>query len=371
MNRVRLLSTVVCLCLLAAGHPCANAADDGGVIARKILRQLVSSPEDRDLLEMLRASLINVADQDDLGDLMVIYCLGCYYTGQDAKADSVKPIIVRKCPTSESLKYLSSRFTREACSACGSSGKRTAACSACGGGGRCSTCGGKGYRLMQGIGKMNKATCGTCKSKGQCGTCAGKGRETKTCSSCGGMGQRTSRARVRSVYLSLLKGNPVDEDAIAAMAEPPRTGGSSTLPAVRRHTSPSEPPAVSTPRPSSGDTEKQMNAYVKSMGRLDRMFAESKFHESSLTEVKALPDRHIGKLIKSRAYMISCYPREVVIATRSSSPRSDGTSLIPRSLEVGMKALELYEKIGKGKRVVVTYGVVSADNCTLFNIEAL
>jgi hypothetical protein len=358
----------MCLCVLTARPHAGRAAGSGGAIARKVLRQLALSPGDRDVLEMLRASLSKVEDENDLGDLMVIYCLGCYYTGQSAKAEALKPIIVRKCPTSQNLKYLTTRFTRESCPACGTSGKRKSACADCGGGKRCSRCNGRGYRMMAGIGKQNKVNCAKCKSRGKCTTCSGQGTETKACGPCGGSGQRTAVAKVKAVYLALLKGERIDDSMFAA----------TRLPGGRGNTSSGRADSTSTglstgvdDRPTSGDTQKQMDAYIDTMGALDKMFAERRVHETSLTELMALPERHKGRLLRSRGYILSCYPRELVVAPRSSAPRSDGTSLIPRSLEVGMKAVGLYEKIGKGKRVIVTYGIVSKDNRTLFDIEAL
>jgi len=225
--------------------------------------------------------------------------------------------------------------------------------------------------MMAGIGKQNRVNCAKCKGKGRCDACSGKGREEKACDSCGGSGQRTALAKVKSVYLSLLKGERVDENRIVAMAPPERRGESRPKSYARPSVPATEPSTTSYQRPKSGDTQKQMDAYVNSMSALDKLFAEGKAQESSLTEATALPDRYMGKLLKSRAYIISCYPRQVVVATRSSSTRAEGTSLIPRSLEVGMKAETFYKKVRNNKRVSITYGIVSKDNCTLFDIEAL
>jgi len=224
--------------------------------------------------------------------------------------------------------------------------------------------------MMAGIGKQNRVNCAKCKGKGRCDACSGKGREEQACDSCGGSGQRTALAKVKSVYLSLLKGERVDENRIVAMS-PPERRGEPPKSYSRPPVSSSEPSTTTYQRPKSGDTQKQMDAYVNAMNALDRLFAAGKVQESSLTEATALPDRYKGKLLKSRAYIISCYPRQVVVATRSSLSQAEGTSLIPRSLEVGMKAETIYKKVRNSKRVSITYGLVSKDNCTLFDIEAL
>jgi len=362
---------VACLCALTTRPFAARAAGSGSAVARKVLQQLAMSPGDKDVLEMLRASLGKVENEDDLGDLMVIYCLGCYYTGQGTKADALKPVVVRKCPSCQNLKYLTSRFTKESCTACGASGKRKAACTECEGRGRCGRCGGKGYRMMEGIGKRNRVNCAKCKGRGRCATCEGKGSEIGPCRSCGGSGSRTAQAKVKAVYLALLKGERIDERRFTGSASGGDRGGRTHTSVDRTPGTSSSASAATDTRPTSGDTQRQMDAYVNSMGALDKMFAEHKTHETSLTEVMALPERHQGKLLKSRGYIISCFPREVVVAPRSGSSRADGVTLIPRSLEVGMKASGLFEKVGKGKRVVVTYGIVSRDNRTLFDIEAL
>ena len=66
-------------------------------------------------------------------------------------------------------------------------------------------------------------------------------------------------------------------------------------------------------------------------------------------------------------YLVNGFYREVKISPTPAT--QGGRSLIPYDHEVGKKAKKLFDAVGAGAPVIVTYGVVNKDNITVFDIE--
>ena len=210
MNRHLFLAAVCSVFVVTAtmviGEDAAKkpATDDQ---TKGILTLLAGSPGERTFLGKLRAIITTTADAKEKGRLKVIYCLGCLYTGQGKNASEVRADLIQNHPDTLELKYLSSKYLGEPCTACEKTGKVTTDCIPCKGTGKCSFCGGRGKRTLEKIGGGTKTvTCPKC-AKGVCYECKGSGEASaKRCPACRGAGIRPSRKKLKAVYLTLLKG---------------------------------------------------------------------------------------------------------------------------------------------------------------------
>ncbi len=112
-----------------------------------------------------------------------------------------------------------------------------------------------------------------------------------------------------------------------------------------------------------------MTQYRETMSAVAEKFSRGESKVVKLSEVKRDLSAFTGDIIRSGVYLVSAFPRGVTVSALSNG--KDPVDFIPHSSDVGMDATKLFKDLGRGGMAVVTYGVVSEDNLTLFAIESL
>jgi len=332
----------------------------GDETSDRICRQLAESPRDRDLLDMLKATIPSASPAEQ-ARLTVIYCLGLRFLGDSAAAASLQGFAVRRYPDCEYLKYLGSKYTTDNCTACRGSGKAGSACATCGGGGKCPTCGGSGGKTISGLnGRRKLFPCGKCRRSGRCGDCAGNGRLTGVCGRCRGSGGADSPEKIKRIYVAMLK---KDQAGLKSASTRTRTR------TVSRPTP--EPTPYTGPPIDNAAAKAEMDEYMRTIKDLAR---QHNLKMAVRTDMKRVADdrlRYKGRLFKSRGYLHQASFRRVLIAPAASTDLGRALEFIPHSREVGEALMGVSKAMGGSGNVMVTYGVVNEQNLTLFEMEKL
>lgn len=233
-----------------------------------------------------------------------------------------------------------------ACSVCKGSGRLSGTCPMCGGSKVCRSC--EGYGRRESSMKGGRDTmCIACKGSGKCKDCngTGVGEGVRICAICEG----TGRMVVES-YESMM----ASQDSTRTSADPAFETSSAT---------------GSAPKPAAMDGAGSIDDYVKTMANLDQLYAAGKAKDVSFTSAWQDRPRLVGALLKSTVYLLSSHVRGVRVAATSEDVKNGNRMIMPRSLAVSKKADKLLKDVGECGKVIVTYGVVNADNLTLFDIE--
>jgi hypothetical protein len=100
------------------------------------------------------------------------------------------------------------------------------------------------------------------------------------------------------------------------------------------------------------------------MSGLSKQSSSGQHVNADFGTLMANPLKYKGKLVKSEALLVHAHER----AVRVQGESGEAKTLIPYSQKVGTKAVSIMNDRGRNSRVFVTYGVVNADNITLFGI---
>jgi hypothetical protein len=115
--------------------------------------------------------------------------------------------------------------------------------------------------------------------------------------------------------------------------------------------------------------EKQIEDFRTVVTALRKDFQEGKVVEINFDEVSPDPDRHKGKLLKSRVYLIGAVSRQITVGTSREDVIRGGTIIRSDSHDVGQKAIDLFWSLKREDKITVTYGIVNSQNIIFFNIE--
>ena len=217
-------------------------------------------------------------------------------------------------------------FHKRICLKCSGKGRTGAACNTCGKTGKCGPCGGSGTRASPFKGDRGRVRCIACSGSGKCRKCKGSGLTGETCAACKGAGTVTVRVK-------------------------------------------SEMAAAAT-RAADTTIDEEFEKYATVMGSLYKMHNKGQAMRADFSVVKANQAQYVGKLLKSRVYLVVGHPRIIEVVSTLKSAGKGGEQLIPYSLKVGMKVDKLFKRLGANAPVIVTYGVVSETNITIFDIAA-
>ncbi len=234
---------------------------------------------------------------------------------------------------------VSGPMIRVRCPVCGGSGHGPNLCKVCHGSGKCTACNGVGRRaLIRGT-----IACTQCRGNGRCGACGGLGGDP--CAECNG-----AKTVMRPISV-------------------PGTlpGQTASRPVPVTPSPPSSPPApfVKTPV-AKGEG---VGDYSATVAALRKSFESGQVKDASLEDVIASPDKYKGQLIRSAAYLIEAFPRRVTVAGSTEGASRGGFNMVPDSVGIGEKAGKLVWSIKRSEKVAITYGVVNAENFTLFDIR--
>jgi len=111
--------------------------------------------------------------------------------------------------------------------------------------------------------------------------------------------------------------------------------------------------------------------YTQRLRTLNAAFETRKWVLGDFESIVRNPEKHIGKLFSSHAYLVDARPRRVRLAATQHDARIGGHSLVPFSVKVGEKASKLSWSIKRSDKVGIIYGVVSKDHLSLFYIKKL
>jgi len=212
------VAAVAALCAGACGTTAAGAAATNIVGAASAVTNAVSTntvqialcgrlfrqPVDRSLLASLHDSLRTLAGDDAACCRYgVVYYLGCLYAGDVPAARRIRPALQRFEGLPE-MELLKPGAIGSPCKVC-KEGKEEVDCATCHGTGRCPRCRGRGTMSVPGFdNKRQDRPCPTCQGLRDCRDCSAKGKIPRTCSACGGSGERIDGPKLKMAYLRLL-----------------------------------------------------------------------------------------------------------------------------------------------------------------------
>ncbi len=222
MQTKRIFSSIV-LIVLAMAYQLSAAQ-----LAEAITRRLAATPGDQAILQELKASIGQITDVDARMRYMVIYALGCLYTGDNQEAGTVMHFIQSRHATHPMAQYIGIDYIGAPCTQCKGAGHLVADCAACNKSGTCRHCNGEGNRQQEAIGGVTDrrekignqwvtvsrgdapthrtVPCGPCRRSGKCSTCNGEGTVKTNCQSCHGQGKIFNREIAEGTYRALLHG---------------------------------------------------------------------------------------------------------------------------------------------------------------------
>jgi len=227
------------------------------------------------------------------------------------------------------------------CAHCGGTGRVAPSCPKCKGTGRCSACGGKGMVPSQLKGTKGNIRCVPCKGTGKCRECSGPDKQV-ACTICQGTGKVAKPLPPKG------KQPPSSGPAQVAVAPPAKDSASGS--------------------PVKGSADAELDQYLETMAVLHKQFQDGVITKVEADKAFASPLKFAGKVLQSKVYLVNGHPRGVRVAPTYDDIPKGGNLLIPYSMEVGTKAQETSKDVGANGQVVITYGVVSRDNITLFAI---
>ena len=170
-----------------------------------ICKQLSADPSDKQLLAQYKASLKTETNTVDKVHHAVIYCLGCFFTGQMAEGDALRQSILEKFPLNPEAELLATKSLTATCDQCNGTGKQDSPCRRCNNSGQCTICKGAGQKQYQGFNNSSEIkNCPGCNGTGKCKDCNGTGQVKVLCSQCSGKGVVFSKEMVGKLYVSLL-----------------------------------------------------------------------------------------------------------------------------------------------------------------------
>jgi hypothetical protein len=236
------------------------------------------------------------------------------------------------------------------CGVCDGTGKQSGSCSKCGGTGRCSLCNGRGVRPGGLAGREHdEVMCMRCKRSGKCAICSGSGKTEKDggCATCGGSGKI----------------------ARAVMASPATDAGLSKRPPV------APPPPIPEPEIEDSaqkarlrsDLARELAASIQMTYRLRQRFTDEDVEEGDFSKVMVDPAAHVGKVIRSRSYLLEASARAVAVSAQSSG--TGRVMLNTYSKSEGDQAALLLRASSRPS-VWVTYGIARPDHFLVFKTEA-
>lgn len=226
------------------------------------------------------------------------------------------------------------------CDKCEGTGHTAPPCPKCSNTGKCSSCDGRGMVPSPMKGTKGNLRCIPCKGSGQCRVCSGQEKQI-ACAACQGSG------KVAAPVLPRRDAGP--KSSPWAIASPSSKGT-----AVGKNTM--------------GQVDTELDQYLEKMAGLHQLFKDGDFTPAAADKVIANPTPYTGKIIQSKVYLINGHPRGVRVAPSYEAIPKGGSLLIPYSRDVGVKAEEVFKAVGENGEVIVTYGIVSKENITLFDI---
>ncbi len=256
------------------------------------------------------------------------------------------------------------RRAKAACHECGGARKVSDICSSCDGKRSCQRCGGSGVSPTVGLGGENKI-CLTCRGKKTCSACGGSGEQDVPCPAC-------SPRKASGADASKLKtGLPAKVPDLPPVSPAPQTRSEEEKEDARRaflerHRKIRE---SRTENRSSTNIAQEMDAYREVMQALDGAFDEGRINIVQFQDVMKNPDAYVGRLCRADVRVVGAYVRGIIVSAPLAG--AENRVLIPRNLDVGTAAASVFEKKPSGVMAIATFGVVSADNLTLYKITPL
>jgi len=212
-------------CLFASLVLISLSVHAGNATIHQLSEQLAVTPGSKQLLAQFKEALKTETNTDDKVHHAVIYCLGCFYTGQMAEGDALRQSILEKFPSSPDSELLASKNLTATCGKCNGTGKQDISCHRCNNSGQCTICKGAGQKQYQGFKNSSEIkNCPGCNGTGKCKGCNGTGQAKTSCLGCRGQGFAFSYEQVGKTYLSLLS-----PDAPVAVTPNQQSNGSSQL----------------------------------------------------------------------------------------------------------------------------------------------
>jgi len=193
-------------CLLASTIVISLSVHAGNVTIQQLSEQLAVTPDSKQLLSQFKEALKAETNTDDKVHHAVIYCLGCYFTGQVAEGDALRQSILARFPSHPDVELLAMKRLTESCIQCNGTGTQDIPCRRCNNSGQCVICNGGGQKQYQGFdNRVEIKRCPGCSGTGKCKDCNGTGQAKTVCLRCSGKGSAFSKEQVEHLYVSLLK----------------------------------------------------------------------------------------------------------------------------------------------------------------------
>ena len=125
----------------------------------------------------------------------------------------------------------------------------------------------------------------------------------------------------------------------------------------------------STRRGNSESLTEGIDRYRDAINSMADKFSRGESEVAKLSTVTSDPSAYKGRVIRSGVYLVSAFARGVTVSSTSGGKNT--VEMLPYTLDAGKDAENVFNAIGAGGRAVVTYGVVSEDNITLFALDSL
>lgn len=251
------------------------------------------------------------------------------------------------------------RYEIVECIACRGAGRNGEDCARCKGCGKCTSCDGIGRKpsAMRDSRKSKNETlviCTVCRGTGKCQACKGSGHSDNftDCAVCSGSGKTRKAVRIVAVPSPVL---PVTSNASSNMLSHENVSPQTT----------NEPAPAAT----SSTSGKQLEEYATTVKTLRSDFEKGTAREVEFDSISTSQDKHTGSLLKSTVYLVEATPRRITIGTSREDIIRGGTAMRADSIEAGKKAVDLFWSLKRDDRVVVTYGIIGANNIIFFNVE--
>ena len=200
------LSICVIMIHLFLGSIPSFAGSNNIAVIDSIIAKLITNPSDLTQLIQLKAGIKTETNTERKLYYGLVYCIGCYHTGQLTEGASIKNSILKNFSSNAGAVTLLNNDIYDKCEQCNGTGRIDISCKRCNGSGQCVACGGTGQKQYQDFdNRVEISKCPICGVSGKCKECSGTGNITETCKSCSGGGKLLSKGKIEDIYSKLLR----------------------------------------------------------------------------------------------------------------------------------------------------------------------